>query len=319
MKLESLIGGLNHANPAVRLDVVRVIGMIDEVRALDALRARYQQEPEDSIRQAISWAGKRLLQAQQAGYSTLNEIFRYFNIDREIENTPDALEAEMMRKLEDQLASDVHQMRLSAHKKQLGISAAAGIGMAVLGSTTMGISAAMSGMTTGAGFASSNMGDDRPQLGTTRNPPTAPTNADISTWVKRLREGKLPAQREAAILELSGLNNPAALPHLAAAFIGDESPQVRETAQRYGKILYWNSVYWALERDGTIKAEMERRLHAMGKRTEVVGTAPSAGTPAAPGVAAPNAPVTPPPAEPQVDIGEILRRAQQDREQRKRR
>lgn len=328
MKLDTLIASLRHANPAVRLDVVRVLGMTDETGALEALRASYAQETDEAVRQAISWAGKRLYQAQQAGYSTLNEIFRHFNIDRELENAPDAVEAELMRKLENQLSNDLNQMRTGTGLRQAGLSAAAGLGLGLIGGTTMGLSAAMGGLTAGAGIASSSLGETRPQIGTTRTPPTAPSTTDISVWVKRLRAGKLPGQREEAIFELGSLNNPSALPHLAAIFVEDTSPQVRETAQRVGKALYWNSIYWDMERDGTLRAEMDRRLQALGKRTSAAGTGslpPGTGPitgPVQPGTGTlPPADASGPAAtanQSQADIAEILRRAQQDRNQRKR-
>jgi len=64
MRLEALLSGLENPQPTVRLDVVRVLGMLDETRSLDTLRARYQNEPDPVVRNAISWAGKRLFQAQ---------------------------------------------------------------------------------------------------------------------------------------------------------------------------------------------------------------------------------------------------------------
>lgn len=48
--LEVLLKGLDHADAAVRLDVARVLGMLDETRALEPLRRRYEIEPDANVR-----------------------------------------------------------------------------------------------------------------------------------------------------------------------------------------------------------------------------------------------------------------------------
>lgn len=317
MRLEILLGGLDHPQPAVRLDVVRVLGMLDETRALDRLRQIYPREADPTVRSAINWAGRRLYQARQAGYSTLDEIFRYFGVDREIENLPDATEAEMMRKLQDSLDRDLIRMRDRMGQRKIGMAVAAGLGGTVIGGVTVGMMALTGAMQPGADAASSGM-EGRPQIGTQRAPATAPSDADISVWARRLRESPTPEGREQAAIELAQLNNPRALPFLAAAFMGDESLKVQQAAQRYGKVLYWSALYWQMSRDGTLAQEMERRAAALGKR---IGEAPAQEVPpTAP--AASDAPVPPEPSPaaepPPVDVGEILRKAQEGRAARKR-
>jgi hypothetical protein len=319
MKLEILLGGLENPQPAVRLDVVRVLGMLDETRTLDALRRRYEGETDPAVRSAIAWAGKRLYQAQQAGYSTIDELCRYFNIDKELENTPDDDERELMDKMADSLHRDLLEIKDRSTKKKLGMAVAAGLGGALVGGTSMGLTMMAGGLVAGADSVSSGM-DGRPQIGLTRTPPTAPSNTDITVWIRRLREGSTPEQREQAAIQLCELNNPKALPYLAAVFAGDESPKVCQAAQRYGKILYWRSVYWDMEQDGTMAEEMVRRAAAIGKKIKPpkVGPANTPGTVPLPSGqdqpgAAPQAPQ-----EPQVDVGEILRKAKQARAERKR-
>lgn len=322
MKLEVLLGGLNNPQPAVRLDVVRVLGMLDETRALPHLRARYQQEDDPQVRNAITWAGKRLYQAQQAGYATLDELFRYFRIDREIETAPDMKEEEVLRRMQDQFDTDLRDMQTRAHRKKLGMALAAGLGGAAAGLGAAGM--ALDAMKPGAGNAASNLGG--PDRVVKRTPATAPANANIDVWLKRMQTAAKPEQREAAIIELQQLNNPRALPFMAVVFLNDESPKVRQAAQRYGKILYWSAIYWAMEQDGTLRAEMERRASALGKTLKMRGAdAPPA--PAEPGATdaavgpgqTPQRPITPPQSsEEQVDIAEILRKAEEGRKRRKR-
>jgi hypothetical protein len=315
MKLEVLVGGLENPQPAVRLDVVRVLGMLDETRALEALRRRYPVETDPVVRNAITWAGKRLYQAQQAGYSTVDELFRYFNIDKEIANTPDETEQELMDKMADNLHRDLLDMQERGHKKKVGMAVAAGLGGMIVGGMTTGMTMMAGGLAAGADQATSGMGE-RPQIGTSRTPATAPANTDITVWVRRLHVGATPEQREQAAIQLSELNNPKALPHLAAVFVGDDSANVRQAAQQFGKILYWRAVYWEMEQDGSLAEEMVRRAAAIGKkikppRVDPANTPmpPAGGLPA--GDAAQNT-------EPGVDVGEILRKAKQARRERKR-
>jgi hypothetical protein len=315
MKLSVLLGGLNNPNPATRLDVVRVLGMLDETRALEPLRERYHTETDGAVRQAITWAGKRLYQAHQAGYSTVDEIFQYFGIDREIENTPDEDEARLMDQMDYHLQRDLEDIRDKGARGRvgwaIGVGAVAGLG-AGLGAMMM----------QGAESASSAM-EGRPQIGMTRTPPTAPTDSDISIWLRRLSESQQEGMREQAIIQLAELNNPRALPHLANTFISDPSPKIRQSAQRFGKILYWRAVYWTMEQDGSLATEMQRRAAALGKKIKA-DTPPQSGAGAAPQLGsgseatpASSVPPTAPTSESEVDISEILMRAKEARAKRK--
>ncbi|RPI99912.1 MAG: hypothetical protein EHM39_05710 [Chloroflexi bacterium] len=323
MKLDVLLGGLENPQPAVRLDVVRVLGMLDETRALDALRRCYPAETDPDVRNALAWAGKRLYQAQQAGYSTIDELFRFFNIDKEIENTPDDSEQQLLDKMADSLHQDLLSMQERAHKKKVGLAIAAGLAGGVVAGASVGLTMLAGGLASGADASSTGMGG-RPQIGTTRTPPTAPANTEITIWLRRFRESPAPEQREQAAIQLCELNNPKALPHLAAAFLNDDSPQVRQAAQRYGKILYWRAVYWEMEQNGTIAEEMMRRAAAMGKtiRTPKSGPAGIGGSMPLPDSAAPGTPAAGPAQgstpEGDVDVGEILRKAKEARQARHR-
>lgn len=319
MKLEMLLSGLNSPQPAVRLDVVRVLGMLDETRALDALRARYAVETDPAVREAISWAGKRLYHALQAGYSTIDELFHFFRVDREIETSPDAKEAQVLRELQDKFDRDMLNRADRAGLRKAGTAIAAGLGGAALGGTMMGMRMMADALAPGSDVASSGLGVGERVL--RRTPATAPANTDIELWVRRLQTAARPEEREQAAIELQQRNNPRALPYLAKAFLTDESPRVRQAAQRYGKILYWSAIYWDMDQSGELAAEMKRRADALGKEIviETHGATVKPALPAPPTL--PGAGTAPPSAapeeEPEVDVGEILRRAQEARERRK--
>lgn len=306
---ETLIAGLSHASAAARLDVVRVLGMVEETRALDALRARYPTEPDETVRRAMAWAGSRLFQAQRNGHTTVDAVCRYFGVDRALENTPDAVEAELLRKLQDQFDRDLLSMQEQQNVRRAGTALAAGLGGAMLGGASLGAMAMAGAMLSGAGSPSSGL-EGRPGGGSARTPATKPSDASIEVWVRRLRESTSPEQRAQAALELAQLNNPRALPHQAAAFLGDTSALVREAAERCGKVLYWSIIYWEMEQSGALAQEMERRAQRLGK------SLPRSAVPAPP-----TAPVVQagPPVDPApLDVGEILRKAQQERDERRR-
>jgi hypothetical protein len=210
-----------------------------------------------------------------------------------------------MKQMQDSLDMELLRMRGDAAAKKAGLTTAVAIGGALMGLPVGGmINAAMQ---PGAEWAESNLGVNRPQIGMQRVPAVAPGTADISVWVRRLRELPDPAQRARAADELATLNNPAALPILAAAFVADRAPQVQQAAQRAAKLIYWNALYWQMEHDGSLVQEMARRAEALGKAPLPPDAAQSDTTPAQP---------TPPaPSQPQ-DISAILRQAEAARARR---
>ncbi len=306
MILENLLANLNNPQPQVRLEVARVLGMVDETRALKAVGQRYKVEADPAVREALAWAGQRLYGARQAGYSTIDEIFRYFGVDNELENTESETEAELLKKLQANLDRDLLRMQASAGRKKVGMAAAAGLAGAMMGGMSMGMGMMGSALKPGAEVASSNLGE-RPQLTRQRTPATIPSQADISLWARRLQEDPDPGTRVTAAVELASLKNPAALPHLATAFVSDPSAKVREAAQRAGKFLYWSTVYWHMEQDGSLAQEMQRRAQAMGKTLQTPASAPAPSAPPGEASAAP---------PPQDDISAILRAANVGRKRR---
>ncbi|WP_119072157.1 HEAT repeat domain-containing protein [Aggregatilinea lenta] len=299
MRLNTLIASLAHPTPSVRLDVVRVLGMVEETRALDALRAQLATEADPDIRAAIQWAGQRLYSAQQAGYSTIDALFEHFNINREIEHAPDEAEAELLRKMDSMFDKDLQRMKEQAAKRRAGTALAAGLGGMMAGGALTGMGMMSASLAAGADVAGSNLSVGG--MGSVRRvPPTAPATTDIAIRVRRLREDTKASNRTLTATELAQINNPQALPALAAAYLLDPVPEVRQAAERFGKILYWSMFYWEMEQSGEIAAEMKRRREALGSRTQ-------------------QAPNTPPPPSPATseDAAEILRRAQENRAKRK--
>jgi len=292
MIVDNLIANLKNPQPAVRLDIVRVLGMVEETQALDPLRERYREETNPALKEALLWAGRRIYAARQNGFSTVEAIFQRFGVYHELERQEEESEAGLLKKLDDNLRLEMVRRQRDASQKKTNMAMAAGLAGTVLGG--MGTTAMTSMLQAGAEVASSNL-EARPVIGSSRAPAIKPTSAGISRWVMRLREGDDAPMRKTAAHELFTLNNPAALPHLAHAFLTDPAPEVREAAERAGKLLYWNTVYWEMEQDGSLAREIEQRKAASGS------AAPSP---------------SPPAPAPQEDVAEILRRAEEARRRR---
>jgi HEAT repeat protein len=307
MKLENLLANLNNPQPSVRIDVARVLSMVEETRALKAIGDRYRAETDAQVRGVLAWAGKQLYAAQQNGYSTLDEVFRMFNVQAEIDNMSSEAESELLRQLQDNLDADLARQQQDAARRRMGGAVAMGLAGAMLGGASMGASMMMDAAMQQGGNASSNLGQ-RPRVGQQRAPATMPTQADLSVWVKRLRESPGAADREKATVELASLNNPGALPFLASAFMSDPSPQVQAAAQRAGKRLYCSALYWYMDQDGSLTQEIQRRAAAQG---QPVPTSPEQSD------QPPARSDAPPPDRPKEDINAILKAAQAGRKRRK--
>ncbi|MBN1285266.1 MAG: HEAT repeat domain-containing protein [Anaerolineae bacterium] len=283
MNLNALVAALKSAQPAVRRNAARILGMVEETRALDAIRARYGAEADSATRPILAWAGKRLFEAQQRGYSTIDEIFRRFKLDRELEHLHEKDEAEALKRLQHKLDMQTLSDQSSAKSGLVvGASIAFGIGMPT------------------AGLVGSNLGEsDRVQGSTSRVPPTCPSDANVAVWLQRLRQSDDALTRERAAVELRALNNPAALPDLANAFLDDPAPQVCELAEQAGKALYLGAIYWEMSQDGSIDEEFQRRADAAGRPASK--KKPGSGS-------APHSPE---------DISALLRKAEASRSRRK--
>jgi hypothetical protein len=267
---------------------------VDEVDARDSLIEQYRRESNANVRWAINWAGQRIKAARDSGYTTIEAVLQYFQIDAEMRQQPgDANQEALLRKLQYDLEMNaLRDQEASAKRRALGRMAKAGM----LG--LPGLLMAASSPNT-AKIDELKLTNSLPQAPKRRIPPTRPADTDISLYVERLFNNPKPEKRAAAASDLAHLvNNPQALTHLARAFTQDRAPQVQEAAQQAGKLLYWNAVYWQMEQDGSLQAEIARRYQAQS---------PSADKDAAP------------PETPAQDITAILKQAEAAREKRKRR
>jgi len=279
MILDNLLSVVQQTDAIQRLNAIIVLGTVDEVEAIPALIEAFRSEREPDVKQALVWAGKRLQSVRQSGYSTLEAIFQHFRIDRAL--AADADERE--RRLLDQMKYKSEMEHIQRQENNLKETLT---GTAV-STALFGLTGFMSGMggaaPSAADFISSNLGSDRPQHGSQRIMPTRPTDGEIRIYVRRLHDEKDPAKRATAAQNIARVvNNPAALPDLAAAFIEDPAQAVKDAAQQAAKEIYWNAVYWEMEQDGRMKAEIERRGGGVGESASSTAAAPSEANPPQP-------------------------------------
>ncbi|GAB4572086.1 MAG: hypothetical protein Kow0077_10520 [Anaerolineae bacterium] len=312
MQIEYLIANLQNPQPQVRMDVVRVLGMVEETLALDALRKRYEEESLPDLKQTVLWAGRRIYAAQQRGFNTHDHVLHYFGVVREVEQMEDETEAELLKRMEQELHLEMIRRQRDATRTKNNMTAGVLAATAALGMAGLPVGGVSPGslLQAGAEVASSNLGVNRPQIGRQRTPAMRPTNTDITVWLKKLANS---ADRKACIdacRQLVELNNPAALPHLARVFVSTDDPEIRQAAEEAGKRLYWNSIYWQMEQDGTLAEDIELLKKMMGKTSRTRSTERPPASPDS-ADAAPSSP-------PQEDLNEILRRAEEARAKRRR-
>ena len=283
MDVRTLISDLQQDDPAARRRAAYILGTVDETGALDMLATQYGRETDPDAREAILWAGRRLRPLAESGYRTLDAIIQHFRIDMGTDQGDE----------ERRLVEDI------THKSQMGVIDSSGRGAALNIVARMALLPPMITMIGGASrrdlqthVDEIGLDSQREQVGR-RIPPVQPGENDITPYRKRLLHDPNPAQRMNAALDLAQLcNHPAALPYLAAAFVRDSDEQVREAAHRAAKHIYWNALYWQMSQDGSLDVEMTKRA---GKRPTANASTSD-----------------------EQDIGEILRKAEAERDKRRR-
>src|SRR5687767_741137 len=86
MNYEKLVENLNNPKVQSRMASVFILGMVDEVRAIDALRKRYDRESNHQVKQAMQTVGGQLAKLKREGYDTVEAICEHFHINRELQS-----------------------------------------------------------------------------------------------------------------------------------------------------------------------------------------------------------------------------------------
>ncbi len=64
--LPELLERLKHPDQSVRIETLRILAMVEEVRALNAIAQVYRTDPEPSVRQVAHWAGQIIYAAKRS-------------------------------------------------------------------------------------------------------------------------------------------------------------------------------------------------------------------------------------------------------------
>jgi hypothetical protein len=78
MDIESLPLWLRDPDPRVRVEALRILAMVEETRALEAIRWIFTNDPEPGVREVADWAGRLIWTAYQRGYSTQRAMEEMF-------------------------------------------------------------------------------------------------------------------------------------------------------------------------------------------------------------------------------------------------
>lgn len=269
MKTIALINQLKDANPTVRLESTRVLGLVEETQSLHPLRESFRQEDDPAVQEAIDWAGKRIFAAQQRGYTTFDAIFAEFRLYLPPKDTRAAAEESLLRQMDDKFQADLlnqESKRLrSAAIRGAALGALAGddlglpgiLGGALLGSTLTGYSP--TGLSTSGAQGSSNY----------RIPPKMPSDMQTNVWMRRLREDPSRDKRIQAARELVELNNPSVLPKMAEAYLAETVVEVQKAIEGAAKLLYITEVYWELSQTDLLEKSIERKMIEIQQRGQL--------------------------------------------------
>lgn len=239
METLQLIQQLYHRESGIRRQTALVIGAVEEVTAFVALQQRAREETDDNIRRVVMWAGKRVQHADKRGYSTIDAIFDYFKIDREIQSGIDPEEAELLR----------HQSNVVTGTPSGGIFSDIKLGSTLTADDIK------------TGRLGQRMADKKSLL---RLPPIQPTDTNIQQKIKQLLNSADPYRQKNAALALREINNPDALPYLALVYYRNENPELQTTIEKATKALYWNLNYYAMSQRGLLNMEIAKRRREGG-------------------------------------------------------
>ncbi|HLY26477.1 MAG TPA: HEAT repeat domain-containing protein [Aggregatilineales bacterium] len=263
MSIQALFVGLKDPQPAARIRALYVLAMVEEVEALPVLREMLQWENHPAVVEEIKRTGRMLTEAQKRGHSTDAGIRAQFRLHLE-KSAAEIEDEKRMALARAQAEAQTIRDRKDSTAGKAGMALAAGALASMVGGSSFGASVVASSMGGAVSAAASSLGETRPQIGLQPIPPQRPSDHDIEIWLKRLKDSD-PQKRQTAVVELKGFNNPRALPHLAMCYGSDPEPKLREEAQKAGKSIYYNWLYW--ERTQAIK------------QTQVLSQVPPASSP----------------------------------------
>ncbi len=257
MNIEQLKAGLQHPTPGARATCATLIGLVEESRLLETLKDAYPREPDPRVKERISWAGQRLQAARQRGYTPLEDVFRVFGIDDEIEHMEDENEAQVLRSMEMRHSADLSQEKVRGSLRGAALKG----GMGALAGGMLGSTAAASMM----GHSGVVSPGESYQPKHVRLPAPVPTDSDFGVQLKRLQSDPDPKKRASAALDIMNQNNPAGMVPLTEAYLQETDAAAQKGIERAVRQLYISALYYAMTQDGSVEKAIARRIEKLGK------------------------------------------------------
>ena len=100
MRYKQMLAQLRHPQPARRLITAQILGLVDEVRALDALGQQFAQERHPQAKKAIGWAGTHLKKLKLQGFDTIEAICQHFAVYQEVNSLRDAQQNDKVKDIQ---------------------------------------------------------------------------------------------------------------------------------------------------------------------------------------------------------------------------
>lgn len=255
MNLQEIKQLLKHPEPHVRLVAIHICGLVDEVRALQAIAQQVKVEEIPKVAQEFRAVGRHLQQLLREGYDTVEAICEHYNVYSDVLRHAGKNEFKTIQNMATDFANDKDKPLTNVAMKQAT--------MVVL-TRLVGVDNALSLSTPGVDMTSNlSSTADIMEKQQRRIRPTIPTENDFSRWTKMLKSPSAD-EREQALVQMNVSKNPKSLQYMAHSHYNDPEERVRFRAKQLGRSLYWNTTYYEMEQNGTIEKIMQTFALSMG-------------------------------------------------------
>ena len=255
MNLQEIKQLLKHPKANIRLAGIHICGMVDEVRALQAIAQQVKVEDNPKVIQEFKAAGRHLQQLARDGYDTVEAICEHYNIYSDVLRHAGKNEFKTIQNMATDFANAKEKSLAKVAMKQatmLVVTRLVGVG------NTVSLSAPGVDMTSNLGSTEEAIEKQQRRIR-----PTIPTDKDFSRWAKMLKSSDAD-EREQALVQMNVSKNPKSLQYMAHSHYNDPEERVRFRAKQLGRSLYWNTIYYEMEQSGRIEKIMQDFALSLG-------------------------------------------------------
>ncbi len=255
MNLQEIKQLLKHPKANIRLAGIHICGMVDEVRALQAIAQQVKVEDNPKVIQEFKAVGRHLQQLARDGYDTVEAICEHYNIYSDVLRHAGKNEFKTIQNMATDFANAKEKSLAKVAMKQatmLVVTRLVGVG------NTVSLSAPGVDMTSNLGSTEEAIEKQQRRIR-----PTIPTDKDFSRWAKMLKSSDAD-EREQALVQMNVSKNPKSLQYMAHSHYNDPEERVRFRAKQLGRSIYWNTIYYEMEQSGRIEKIMQDFALSLG-------------------------------------------------------